>query len=91
MSDNIKQEFFDLYKQASKYGVSDSEKNRLVERIIKLTHHPDFCGSSRSNTSGNSSNNSIMYQTNVYCGPGNAVSQTGNTFGPIGYNLPNFS
>ena len=43
MSDNIKQEFYDLYKQASKYGVSESEKNRLVERIIKLTHHPDFC------------------------------------------------
>ena len=37
------------------------------------------------------SNNSIMYQTNVYCGPGNAVSQTGNASGPIGYNLPNFS
>ena len=88
MSDNLKQEFRDLYKQASTYGVSAAEKNRLVERIIKITHHPDFCKSSGPNTSSNS--NSIMYQTNVYCGPGNAVSQTGNTFGPVGYNLPNF-
>ncbi len=91
MSDNIKQEFFDLYKQASTYGVSEAEKNRLVERIIKITHHPDFCKSSGPNTSSNSSNNSIMYQTNVYCGPGNATSQTVHSCGSIGYNLPNFS
>ena len=100
MSDNSIEKYIDLIK-ISMTMTNAVEKNKILNEAHKVlsnstpnTRHIDTSSYFRSQgitpcCSNNS--NSIMYQNNVYCGPGNAVSQTGNTFGPIGYNLPNFS
>ena len=82
MSNNSVEKYMDLIK-ISMTMTNLVEKNKIIDEAHKVLSN------SKPNT-GYNSNNSIMYQTNVYCGPGNAISQTGNTFGPVGYNLPNF-
>lgn len=82
MSNNSVEKYMDLIK-ISMTMTNLVEKNKIIDEAHKVLSN------SKPNT-GYNSNNNIMYQTNVYCGPGNAISQTGNTFGPVGYNLPNF-
>ena len=100
MSDNSIEKYINLIK-ISQNTTNAVEKNKILDEAHKVlsnstpnTRHIDTSSYFRSQgitpCCSDKSNNSIMYQTNVYCGPGNAVSQTGNTFGPVGYNLPNF-
>ena len=101
MSDNSIEKYINLIK-ISQNTTNAVEKNKILDEARKVlsnstpnTSYIDTSSYFRAHRitpcCSDKSNNSIMYQTNVYCGPGNAVSQTGNTFGPIGYNLPNFS
>ena len=96
MSDNSIEKYMDLIK-ISMTMTNAVEKNKILNEAHKVlsnstpnTRHIDTSSYFRSQgitpcCSNNS--NSIMYQNNVYCGPGNAVSQTGNASGPIGYGV----
>ena len=101
MSDNSIEKYINLIK-ISMNTTNAVEKNKILNEAHKVlsnstpnTRYIDtssyFQAHRITPCCSDKSNNSIMYQTNVYCGPGNAVSQTGNASGPIGYNLPNFS
>ena len=85
MSGNSVERYIDLIKISTSM-TNEVEKNKIINEAHQVLRN------SKPNTGyiDTGSHNSIMYQTNVYCGPGNAITPTGNTFGPVGYNLPNF-
>jgi hypothetical protein len=82
MSNNLFDQYVNLINRAS----NEVEKRMLLDQTNKICAMPEF---TISETPGRRSNNSRL--TNVDFGPGNAISQTGNTFGFLGYNLPNLS
>ena len=97
-SDDI-EKYMNLIKRSMTI-TNAAEKNKVLDEAHKVlsnskpnTGYIDtssyFKAHSITPCCSDNSNNSIMYQNNVYCGPGNAVSQTGNTFGPTFG--PNFS
>lgn len=78
MSSNSVEKYMDLIK-ISMTMTNVVEKNKILNEAHKVLSN------SKPNTGyidSDKSNNNVMYQTNVYCGPGNAITPTGNTFGP---------
>ena len=80
MSNNLFNQYIALLNRASSSS-NDVERKRLVDQANKICAMPEF---TKSNTSSNSSNNSIGLTT-VDSGPGNAITPTGHAFGNIGY------
>jgi hypothetical protein len=85
MSNNLFDQYVNLINKASRSS-NESEKRMFLDQANKICAMPEF---TTSETPSRRSNNSRL--TIVDSGPGNAISQTGNTFGSLGYNLPNFS
>ena len=80
MSNNLFNQYIELLNRASSSS-NEAERKRLVDQANKICKNPEF---TKSNTSSNSSNNSIGL-TNVDSGPGNSITPTGHAFGNIGY------
>ena len=91
MSDNSIEKYMDLIK-ISMTMTNAVEKNKILNEAHKVlsnskpnTGYIDTTSYFRAHLitpcCSDKSNNNVMYQTNVYCGPGNAIIP-GNTFGP---------
>jgi hypothetical protein len=97
MSDNSIEKYINLIKISMNTTNAD-EKNKILNEAHKVfsnstpnTRYIDtssyFQAHRITPCCSDKSNNSVRYQTNVYCGPGNATSQTVNVSGPIGYGV----
>jgi hypothetical protein len=99
MSNNSVEKYMDIIKR-SMTMTNVVEKNKILDEAHKVlsnsTPNTGYIDTSSyfqahriTPCCSDKSNNSVRYQTNVYCGPGNAITPTGNPFGPTFG--PNFS
>jgi hypothetical protein len=86
MSNNLFDQYVNLINKASRSS-NESEKRMFLDQANKICAMPEF---TTSETPSRRSNNNNSRLTNVDSGPGNSITSNGNTFGFLGYNLPNF-